>query len=120
MAKTYAEIASENKSLKCQLGGLKTSNANYKKMVERLKSLNKAGDDVLNSKLSHIEEMDNKHLAEINAKDEIIGTLNQHIQELNVEIADLKAKQVSDKEYTDELEKTILELRLPWWKRIFG
>ena len=111
-------------SLKRQLGGLKTSNANYRKQVEKLKGqvehykgLDIESDELYEGKITECEEMRKQ-----------LETANLTIDELHGQIASYKNQIL---EYRDEIAGKNVEIdnlqlaieyeqkKKPWWKRIF-
>lgn len=136
-------------SLNRQIGGYKQSNANYKKAVsdrDRANSRNKEAYDKKIIELEaryndELEQFKKKHLAEFNdykrqrdnelstavkqhekvvaEKQKVADGLSQQVQELACKNRELESMALSDKEYINEMEITIEELRKPWWKKIF-
>lgn len=108
-------LMKENKSLKFQLGGFKTSNANYKKQVEKLK------DDVEHFKSLDIEgdEMYNEKLTELDECKKTILSLNSQITELNVRIGELISDNNTLKVNRDDWKELYDFYKMPWYRRIF-
>ena len=120
------EMQGEIVSLKRQIGGLKTSNVNYKKQVEKLKAeverykaLDKEGDELYEGKIAEIEEIKKRHEDELKEKQRVIDGLSAQVRELIGKNREFETKISVNNEYIAELEATIEELEKPWWKRIF-
>jgi len=116
------ELEGEIVSLKRQLGGLKTSNANYRKQVEQLKGqvehykgLDIEGDELYEGKIAECEELQ-KQLDMANLT---IGELRGQIASYNNHILDYKDRIESLKEENESLRKAISYEQKPWWKKIF-
>ena len=109
------ELQRENVSLKRQIGGLKTSNANYKKQVEELKAYKKEGEVVYEEKNAECESL-KKELEMANfTNDELRGQIasyNNQILDYNDRISELKQE-------IEELNSAIEYERKPWWKKLF-
>ena len=88
------ELQSEIVGLKRQIGGLKTSNANYRKQVEELKKE---------------LEMANFTNDELRGQ---IASYNNQILDYNDRISELKQE-------IEELNSVIEYERKPWWKKLF-
>ena len=88
------ELQCENVSLARQLGGLKTSNANYRKQVENL-----------------TRKLDTANLT--------IDELRGRIASYNNQILEYKDRIVSLKEENNGLHDAIEYEQKPWWKKIF-
>ena len=120
------EMQGEIVSLKRQIGGLKTSNGNYKKQVEKLKAevehykaLDKEGDELYEGKIAEIEEIKKRHDGELKEKQRVTDGLSAQVRELIGKNRELETKVSVNNEYIAELEATIEELEKPWWKRLF-
>ena len=109
-------------SLKRQLGGLKTSNTNYRKQVEQLKvevehykGLDVEGDELYEKKIQECEELRKKlDMANLTA-DELRGQIASY----NNQILDYKDKIEGLKGEVENLHKIIKYEKTPWWKKIF-
>ena len=129
------ELAKTITSLKRQIGGYKKSNAEYREKVKKLTVLCREGDELYEGKITEMEQMQKKMLSEIKEltnsaakaseleqtilrKDTYIESLQSRVQELTLENADLDSALVSKKALIDEMDRTIEELRKPWWRRI--
>ena len=120
------EMQGEIVSLKRQIGGLKTSNVNYKKQVEKLKAeverykaLDKEGDELYEGKIAEIEEIKKRHDGELKEKQRVTDGLSAQVRELIGKNREFETKISVNNEYIAELEATIEELEKPWWKRLF-
>lgn len=139
------ELIKENISLKCHLGGYKTSNDNYKKQVEELKArvehykaLDLEGDHLYEEKIAELDEAkkeimrlqsmrndvvpkkDYDELVEkIESKNTFIEQLQEKVQELMIDNFKLQEAIDVKEDYIKELEDNIEELSKPWWKRLF-
>lgn len=127
------ELMKENVSLKKQISGFKTSNANYKKRIANLKQLDKEGDELNEKRIAEMDVMQKNHLAEVKQlgqsikekdekiaeKDKVVSGLQEQMVELIRKNRELESKNESNADYITELEKTVDDLRKPWWKKIF-
>lgn len=127
------ELMKENASLKKQISGFKTSNANYKKQIAHLKQLDKEGDELNEKRIAEMDVMKKNHLAEVKQleqsikekdekiaeKDKVVNGLQEQVRELIQKKNKLEAEAAANKDYITELEDTIEDLRKPWWKKIF-
>lgn len=127
------ELMKENASLKKQISGFKTSNANYKKQIAHLKQLDKEGDELNEKRIAEMDVMKKNHLAEVNQlgqsikekdekiaeKDKVVNGLQEQVRELIQKKNKLEAEAAANKDYIMELEDTVEDLRKPWWKKIF-
>lgn len=127
------ELMKENASLKKQISGFKTSNANYKKQIAHLKQLDKEGDELNEKRIAEMDVMQKNHLAEVKQleqsikekdekiaeKDKVVNGLQEQVRELIQKKNKLEAEAAANKDYITELEDTVEDLRKPWWKKIF-
>ena len=134
------ELMKENASLKKQISGFKTSNANYKKQIAHLKQLDKEGDELNEKRIAEMDVMKKNHLAEIRQlgqtikekdekiaeKDKVVNGLQKQVRELIQKVRELiqkknklEAEAAANKDYITELEATVEDLRKPWWKKLF-
>lgn len=116
------ELECEIVSLKRQLGGLKTSNANYRKRVEQLKgqvehykALDIEGDELYEKKIAECENL-TKQLDTANLT---IDELRGQIASYNNQILEYKDRIASLKEENNGLHDAIEYEQKPWWKKIF-
>lgn len=116
------ELEGEIVSLKRQLGGLKTSNANYRKQVEQLKvqvehykGLYIDVDELYKKKIAEFEELQ-KQLDMANLT---IGELRGHIASCNNQILEYKDRIASLQEENNVLYDAIEYEQKPWWKKLF-
>ena len=93
------EMQGEIVSLKRQIGGLKTSNGNYKKQVEKLKAevehykaLDKEGDELYEGKIAEIEEIKKRHDGELKEKQRVTDGLSAQVRELIGKNRELETK----------------------------
>ena len=111
-----------NKSLKFQLGGLKTSNANYRKQVEKLKgevehykNLDIEGDELYEKKIAECEELQNSLKKANKRNDGLVQSITAYTNqclEYQDRISELKGE-------IEKLNETIEYEKMPWWKKIF-
>lgn len=116
------ELEGEILSLKRQLGGLKTSNANYRKQVEQLnvqvehyKGLYIDVDELYKKKIAECEELQ-KQLDMANLT---IVELRGQIASYNNQILEYKDRIASLQEENNGLYDAIEYEQKPWWKKIF-
>ena len=116
------ELEGEIVSLKHQLGGLKKSNANYRKKVEQLKGqvehyngLDIDGDELYEKKIAECEELQ-KQLDMANLT---IGEQRGQIVSYNNQILEYKDRIASLQEENNGLYDAIEYEQKPWWKKIF-
>ena len=116
------ELEGEIVSLKHQLGGLKKSNANYRKKVEQLKGhvehyngLDIDGDELYEKKIAECEKLQ-KQLDMANLT---IGELRGQIAYYNNQILEYKDRIASLQEENNGLYDAIEYEQKPWWKKIF-
>ena len=116
------ELEGEIVSLKHQLGGLKKSNANYRKKVEQLKGqvehyngLYIEVDELYKKKIAECEELQKQlDMAKLT-----IGELSGQIASYNNQILEYKDRIASLKEENNGLYDAIEYEQKPWWKKIF-
>ena len=116
------ELEGEIVSLKHQLGGLKKSNANYRKKVEQLKGqvehyngLYIEVDELYKKKIAECEELQKQlDMAKLT-----IGELSGQIASYNNQILEYKDRIASLKEENNGLYDEIEYEQKPWWKKIF-
>jgi DNA repair exonuclease SbcCD ATPase subunit len=139
------EMGKEIASLKRQIGGLKTSNANYRKQVEQLKglvehykALDLEGDHLYEDKIAELDNAKKEimrlqsvrndvvpkknydELAEkLEIKNAFIEQLQEKAQNLMIDNSKLQDTVNMKESVISELEETIDELSKPWWKKIF-
>ena len=116
------ELEGEIVSLKHQLGGLKKSNANYRKKVEQLKGqvehyngLDIDGDELYEKKIAECKELQ-KQLDMANLT---IGEQRGQIASYNNQILEYKDRIASLQEENNGLYDAIEYEQKPWWKKIF-
>lgn len=126
MEKSNVEVIDELKKklsrLKSTIGGYKKANENYRKQISDLKKLAKhnravdvEGDHLYEKKLAELERANET----IRTKQAIIEAFEKKCDGLLAENKALLGKVASLNDVLAESEKTIFELRTPWWKRIF-
>lgn len=110
-------------SLKRQIGGLKTSNANYRKQVEKLnglvehyKALDIEGDELYEKKIAECEELQKQ----LDIANLTIGELHGQIASYNNQILDYKDKIEGLKGEVENLHEIIKYEKTPWWKKMFA
>ena len=116
------ELEGEIVSLKHQLGGLKKSNANYRKKVEQLKGqvehyngLDIDGDELYEKKIAECEKLQKQlDMAKLT-----IGELSGQNASYNNQILEYKDRIASLKEENNGLYDAIEYEQKPWWKKIF-
>lgn len=116
------ELEGEIVSLKHQLGGLKKSNANYRKQVEQLngqvehyKGLYIEVDELYKKKIAECEELQKQlDMAKLT-----IGELSGQNASYNNQILEYKDRIASLKEENNGLYDAIEYEQKPWWKKIF-
>lgn len=130
-------LMAEGITLKRQVGGLKTSNANYRKQVENLKKsvsrykkLDAEHDALYEGKIKELDDYKKQRDEElekvvkgyettIGEKKRVIDGLQEQVNELIQKKNELEKKVSVNELYINELEVTINELDKPWWKRFF-
>ena len=116
------ELEGEIVSLKHKLGGLKKSNANYRKQVEQLKGqvehykgLDIDGDELYEKKIAECKELQKQlDMAKLT-----IGELSGQIASYNNQILEYKDRIASLQEENNGLYDAIEYEQKPWWKKIF-
>ena len=116
------ELEGEIVSLKHQLGGLKKSNANYRKKVEQLKGqvehyngLDIDGDELYEKKIAECKELQKQ----LDMENLTIGELRGQIAYYNNQILEYKDRIASLQEENNGLYDAIEYEQKPWWKKIF-
>ena len=110
-------LRKENLSLKREIGGYKRANENYRLKID---DLNKQIHD-LQSKpnntapLTKVAELEQT----IDSKNALIESMKEKIQNLMVTKSELENKVSANEATLKECENTIMDLRKPWWKRLF-
>ena len=89
--------------------GYKGNNKFLSKRIEHYKRLESEGNELYEKALEKIEE-----------KNKIIIGLQSQVSELTRVNKGLDSWLKDKQDLIDELDRTIEELRTPWWKRIFG
>ena len=112
MEKSNVEVIDELKKevsrLKSTIGGYKKANENYRKQVKDLLT-------EFEAKLIELERANET----IKTKSAIIESFQKKCEGLIIENKALANKVAALNDVLAESEKTIFELRKPWWKRIF-
>ena len=118
------EMQGEIVSLKRQIGGYKRSNEEYRLKIKDLRTLMSKKDMEI-EKLKSVSNgvVPTTKFAELEqsleSKKVLIDSLQEKIQSLMVENNELKSKILGDNDIIGEYERTIEDLRRPWWKRLF-
>lgn len=126
MEKSNVEVIDELKKevsrLNSIIGGYKKANETYRKQIADYKKLanhNRAvdieGDHLYEKKLAELERANET----IQTKQSIIESFKKKCDGLIVENKAYVDKVAALNNVLAEAEETILELRKPWWKRIF-
>lgn len=130
------ELTKEVSHLRSQIGGLRKANDMYRRKIARLEKLAKhnravdiEGDHLYEEKLAELEKTKKElgdvslkiaeYKSSIETKDGVIESLQQKCSGLMVENKVLANRVSALEELIDEAEKTVAELRKPWWKRLF-
>lgn len=123
------ELTKEVSHLRSQIGGLRKANDMYRKKIKELEKLAKhnravdiEGDHLYEEKLAELEKTKKelgKCILKVEDKESDIEALQKKCSELLKTNKDLESRVAAFEELTDEAEKTIAELRKPWWKRLF-
>lgn len=118
------EMQSEIVSLKRQIGGYKRSNEEYRLKIKDLRTLvSKKDMDIAKLKTVSNDVVPTIKFAELEqsleSKKVMIESLQEKIQSLMVENHELKSKILGNNDIIEEYERTIDDLRRPWWKRLF-
>ena len=116
------ELEGEIVSLKHQLGGLKKSNANYRKQVEQLNGqvehyngLYIEVDELYKKKIAECDELQKQlDMAKLT-----IGELSGQNASYNNQILEYKDRIASLQEENNGLYDAIEYEQKPWWKKIF-
>lgn len=95
--------------------GLKGSNKKLSERVEHYKKLDLEGDHLYEQSLVEIDNLKEK----IREKDNVIKGLQSQMQEIITQNTGLKSVLKEKNDLIDELRKNIVELKTPWWKKIF-
>lgn len=122
MEKSNVEVIDELKKevsrLKSTIGGYKKANENYRKQVKDLlkkQALGIKNTPEFKAKLLELERANET----IQTKSSIIESFQEKCEGLIIENKALANKVAALNDVLAESEKTIFELRKPWWKRIF-
>lgn len=122
MEKSNVEVIDDLKKevsrLKSKIGGYKKANENYRKQVKDLlmkQALSIKNTPELETKLIELERANET----IQTKSAIIEAFQKKCEGLIIENKALANKVAALNDVLAESEKTIFELRKPWWKRIF-
>ena len=102
------ELIKENASLKKQISGFKTSNANYKKQIAHLKQLDKEGD-----------ELNEKRLKELAEKDKVIRGLQEQVNYLTQKYTKMTNDLDELRDENTGLNNDLKIAKMPWWKKVF-
>ena len=114
-------LMKENTSLKRQLGGLKTSNANYRSQVERLKqqlshykAVDVEGDELYEKKIAECEDLRKR----LNTAEITIGELREQIASYNTQVVDYQKEIAGLRGEIENLHEIIRYEKTPWWKKL--
>ena len=123
------ELNKEISRLKSQIGGFRKANDMYRKKIAKLEKLAKhnrevdiEGDHMYEEKLAELEKTKKelgKCILKVEDKEGDIEALQKKCSELLKTNKDLESHAEALKEALDEAERTVAELRKPWWKRLF-
>lgn len=123
------ELRKENLSLKRQIGGYKRANKEYRSKVKDLQILVAEKESQIVCLQKEIKEKTPCNTAtttkfaeleqSLESKKVLIESLQEKIQSLMVENHELKSKILGNNDIIEEYERTIEDLRKPWWKRLF-
>lgn len=130
------ELNKEISRLKSQIGGFRKANDMYRKKLAKLEKLANhnrevdiEGDHMYEEKLAELEQTKKElgdvslkiaeYKSSIETKDGVIESLQQKCSGLMVENKELASRASALEELIDEAERTVAELRKPWWKRLF-
>ena len=130
------ELTKEVSHLRSQIGGFRKANDMYRKKIKKLEKLvkhNRAvdieGDHLYEEKLAELEQTKKElcdvslkvaeYKSSIETKDGVIESLKKKCSGLMVENKELTNRASALEELIDEAERTVAELRQPWWKRLF-
>ena len=123
------ELRKENLSLKRQIGGYKRANKEYRSKIKDLQILVAEKESQIVYLQNEIKEktpcntVTTTKFAELEqsleSKKVLIESLQEKIQSLMVENHELKSKILGNNDIIEEYERTIEDLRKPWWKRLF-
>ena len=123
------ELTKEVSRLKSQIGGFKKANDMYRKKIKKLEKLvnhnrevDIEGDHMYEEKLAELEKTKKelgKYILNLEDKESEIEALQMKYFELLKTNKDLESHAEALKEALDEAERTVAELREPWWKRLF-
>ena len=109
MDATDSALVADLEHWKRVAAGYKGNNRSLSKRIEHYKRLESEGNELYEKALEKIEE-----------KNKIIIGLQSQVSELTRVNKELDSWLKDKQDLIDELDKTIEELRTPWWKRIFG
>lgn len=130
------ELTKEVSHLRSQIGGFRKANDMYRKKIKKLEKLAKhnravdiEGDHLYEEKLAELEQTKKElcdvslkvaeYKSSIETKDGVIESLKKKCSGLMVENKELTNRASALEELIDEAERTVAELRQPWWKRLF-
>ena len=123
------ELTKEVSHLRSQIGGFRKANDMYRKKIKKLEKLAKhnravdiEGDHLYEEKLAELEQTKKelgKCIRKVEDKESDIEALQKKCSELLKTNKDLENRVAAFEELIDEAERTIAELRKPWWKRLF-
>ena len=123
------EQTKEVSRLKSQIGGFKKANDMYRKKIKKLETQVKhnrevdvEGDYMYEEKLAELEKTKKElgeYILKVEDKEMKIEALQKNCSELLKTNKDLESHAEALKEALDEAERTVAELRKPWWKRLF-
>lgn len=116
------ELTKEVSYLKSQIGGFRKANDMYRKKIQKLekqvkhnREVDVEGDHLYEEKLAELEKTKKelgKYILKVDSKEMVIEALRKTNK-------DLESHAEALKEALDEAERTVAELRKPWWKRLF-
>ena len=114
-------LMEENTSLKRQLGGLKTSNANYRRQVERLKQqlshykdVDVEGDELYEKKSAECDDLRKR----LNTAEITIVELREQISSYNTQVVDYQKEIAGLQGEIENLHEIIRYEKTPWWKKL--
>lgn len=115
MGKEIATLKKSNAGLKGHNGILNGKLTDAEKEVARLKALCKEGDELNESRISEIENLN----AVIAEKEKAIAGLQSQVCELKHKVTEAEETARAEKLRSSELEDSLEYEKLPWWKKIF-
>ena len=115
----FDKAVNEIVSLKSSVSSYKGTVTRLKRDLEKSRELGIEGDKMYCEKSDECERLKKELSETLEKKNSFIESLQARVQELTVERSRLQDKVASVSKDNEELYAEIMEMRKPWWKKLF-